>query len=101
MRRIAVSVGVLAAAAMMGLSGTGSAYAATGVLTVNGQQYVNPKGCYTAGSSPVTVADYTDDFAYVHSGPGCTGSILEALYDTTVTVPYGWSVSIDNGEVGG
>ena len=48
----------------------------------------------------MTVADYTDDFAYVYSGPGCTGSILEAPYDTTVTVPYGWSVSIDNGEVG-
>ena len=30
---------------MIGLLGTGSAYAATGVLMVKGQQYVNPKGC--------------------------------------------------------
>jgi hypothetical protein len=101
MRRIALSAGVLAAAMMTGLSGTGSADAASGVLVINGQQYQNPQGCYSSNVSPLSVSNHTDAFAYIYTSSDCTGSPVLALYDDSTVSPFGRSVAIDHGEVAG
>lgn len=73
-------LGALAAAAALALSVPGSAYAAEGVLIVNGQAYENPSGCYAVDWFPSSVTNHTDAIAEVHSGPGCTGQVEWLVY---------------------
>ncbi|WP_125263427.1 hypothetical protein [Streptomyces alboflavus] len=82
-RRMAGAVralGVLGAAAALALSVPGSAYAAEGVLVINGQTYEDPSGCYPVDWFPTSVANNTDAIAEVHSGPDCTGQVEWLVY---------------------
>ena len=74
-RRMAVALGALAAAATQTVAVAGSAYAAEGVLIVNGNAYEDPSGCYGIDRFPSSVANHTDAIAEVHAGPGCTGPV--------------------------
>ncbi|MEV5975847.1 hypothetical protein [Streptomyces sp. NPDC052114] len=78
--RAAKVLGAFAAAAALTLSLSGSAYAAEGLLVVNGQAYENPSGCYAVDWFPTTVANHTDAIAEVHSGPDCSGPVEWLVY---------------------
>ncbi|MFD0005105.1 hypothetical protein ACFVJ4_22160 [Streptomyces sp. NPDC127178] len=79
-RRMAVALGALAAAAILAVAVPGSAYAAEGVLIVNGAAYENPSGCYSVDRFPSSVANHTDAIAEVHSGPDCSGQVEWLVY---------------------
>ncbi|MEU8890845.1 hypothetical protein [Streptomyces sp. NPDC048442] len=79
-RRMALALGALAAAATMTVAVPGSAYAAEGVLIVNGNEYEDPSGCYAVDRFPSSVTNHTDAIAEVHSGPGCTGQVEWLVY---------------------
>ncbi|GHE75711.1 hypothetical protein GCM10018785_50030 [Streptomyces longispororuber] len=96
MRRIAVTVGALAAAVTLAFGTTGSAYAAEGVLVVGGVAYVDPSRCYDTDARPLTVDNHTDEVALVFSGPDCTGTLLELVAPGESTVSeFGTSVYVD------
>ncbi|MGW5862351.1 hypothetical protein ACWFRJ_09300 [Streptomyces sp. NPDC055239] len=77
---MAMSLGVLAAAATLTVAVPGSAYAAQGVLTVNGNGHVDPSGCYAIDWYPSSVTNDTDAIAEVHSGPDCGGPVEWLVY---------------------
>ncbi|MEU1124647.1 hypothetical protein ABZ371_14025 [Streptomyces sp. NPDC005899] len=81
MRRLTATtaLGAFAAAAVLALTVSGSAYAAEGVLTVNGAEHKDPSGCYPVERYPSSVTNHTDAIAEVHSGPDCTGPVEELL----------------------
>ncbi|MET7365947.1 hypothetical protein ABZS61_08960 [Streptomyces sp. NPDC005566] len=79
-RRTATTLGALAAAAVLALTVPSSAYAAEGVLIINGGEYKDPSGCYSITWYPSSVTNHTDAIAEVHSGPKCTGLVEELLY---------------------
>ncbi|MFI6083196.1 hypothetical protein ACIBBB_19810 [Streptomyces sp. NPDC051217] len=79
-RRMAVALGALAAGATLAVAVSGSAYAAEGVLIINGNKYKDPSGCYAIDRYPTSVTNHTDAIAEVHSGPGCTGLVEELVY---------------------
>ncbi|MEU6764745.1 hypothetical protein ABZ916_19710 [Streptomyces sp. NPDC046853] len=79
-RRMAVALGTLAAAATLTIAVPGSAYAAQGVLSINGQEYENPSGCYAVDWFPTSVTNNTDAIAEVHSGPDCSGPVEWLVY---------------------
>ncbi|MFD8565762.1 hypothetical protein [Streptomyces sp. NPDC059639] len=80
MRRTALALGALAAAATLVTAVPGSAYAAEGVLVVNGADHVDPSGCYALDRFPSAVVNNTDAIAEVHSGPDCTGQVEWLVY---------------------
>ncbi|MFE0255188.1 hypothetical protein [Streptomyces sp. NPDC059010] len=79
-RRMAVALGALAAAATLAVAVPGSAYAAEGVLVINGAAYESPSGCYAVDWFPSSVSNYTDAIAEVHSGPDCSGPVEWLVY---------------------
>ncbi|WP_405577687.1 hypothetical protein [Streptomyces sp. NBC_01092] len=79
-RRMAVALGALAAAATLAVAVPGSAYAAEGVLVINGASYEDPSGCYAVDWYPTSVGNHTDAIAEVHSGPDCTGQVEWLVY---------------------
>ncbi|MER5554869.1 hypothetical protein ABT001_24905 [Streptomyces sp. NPDC002793] len=79
-RRMAVTLGALAAAVTLVGAVPGSAYAAEGVLTVNGEAHKDPSGCYAIERYPSSVTNHTDAIAEVHSGPNCTGQVEWLVY---------------------
>ncbi|MCX5206378.1 hypothetical protein OG897_33845 [Streptomyces sp. NBC_00237] len=79
-RRIATALGALAAATTLLVAMPGSAYAAEGVLIVNGDAYEDPSGCYAVDWFPSSVTNHTDAIAEVHSGPDCTGQVEWLVY---------------------
>lgn len=74
-RRMAMTLGALMAATALTVAVPGSAYAAEGVLIVNGDEHVNPSGCYGVDWFPSSVTNHTDAIAEVHAGPDCTGPV--------------------------
>ncbi|WP_306332866.1 hypothetical protein [Streptomyces sp. KL118A] len=78
--RTTKTLGVLAAAAALALSVPTSAYAAQGILNINGQDYENPSGCYGVDWFPTSVTNNTDAIAEVHSGPDCGGPVEWLVY---------------------
>ncbi|MFD6431433.1 hypothetical protein [Streptomyces venezuelae] len=72
--------GALAAAAALALAVPNSAYAAQGILHINGQAHPDPSGCYAIDWFPSSVTNNTDAIAEVHSGPDCTGSVEWLVY---------------------
>jgi hypothetical protein len=79
-RQLAKVLGALAAATALALTAPGCAYAAEGVLIVNGQEYEDPSGCFAIDWFPSSVNNHTDAIAEVHSGPGCTGPVEWLVY---------------------
>ncbi|MET8687931.1 hypothetical protein ABZV77_27350 [Streptomyces sp. NPDC004732] len=78
--KVTKTLGVLAAAAALALSVPTSAYAADGILSINGQHYVDPSGCYGVDWFPTSVTNNTNAIAEVHSGPDCTGPVEWLVY---------------------
>ncbi|MYY83996.1 MULTISPECIES: hypothetical protein [unclassified Streptomyces] len=74
------TLGALATAAALALTVPNSAYAAEGILNINGQDYVNPSGCYGFDWFPASITNNTDAIVEVHSGPDCTGSVEWLVY---------------------
>lgn len=73
MRRMATTLGALAAAATLALAVPNSAYAAEGVLIINGVEHFDPSGCYPL-DHPSVVTNYTNEVAVVFAfSPDCTG----------------------------
>ncbi|MFD7334877.1 hypothetical protein ACFV98_02590 [Streptomyces violascens] len=96
MRRIAAALGTIAAAATLALAVPASAYAAHGVLVVNGTAYGEPRGCYESDRWPLSVGNHTDSRVYVFDGAHCSGSVIEYVMPGTQTVSeFGNSVYID------
>lgn len=94
-RRIATTLATLAAAAMLALAVPSSAYAANGVLIINGEGHVDPSGCYPSNIWPLAVANHTDEVAFVFDGPDCDGKLVEIIHRHESTVSeYGGSVYI-------
>ncbi|QEU94561.1 hypothetical protein CP970_29985 [Streptomyces kanamyceticus] len=77
---MSTALGALAAAAALALSVPNSAYAAQGLLVINGAAHEDPSGCYPVDRFPSSVANYTDAIAEVHSGPNCTGQVEWLVY---------------------
>ncbi|MDQ0792226.1 hypothetical protein [Streptomyces sp. B1I3] len=75
LRRITTALGVFAASALLAASGPTSAFAAEGVLIVNGNAYDDPSGCYPIDWFPTSVTNHTDAIAEVHAGPACSGQV--------------------------
>lgn len=96
MRRIATSLGTLAAAGMIALAAPCSAQAATGVLLVNGVPYEDPSGCHDVSTlqRPLVVDNGTDETAVVYSGPRCTGSARSVVLADDASTAYGSSIYI-------
>ncbi len=75
-RRMATAAGAAAAAAALALSTHGTAYAAHGILVVDGVSHRDPVGCYPLGDFvPPAVSNYTDAAVAVWSGPDCSGRV--------------------------
>ncbi|MEU4994917.1 hypothetical protein [Streptomyces sp. NPDC021622] len=79
-RRMAMTLGAMVAAAALTLGMSGSAYAAEGVLAINGNAYLDPSGCYPVDWFPSSVTNHTDAIAEVHSGPDCSGPVEWLVY---------------------
>ncbi|MEU6867506.1 hypothetical protein ABZ924_30415 [Streptomyces sp. NPDC046876] len=80
MRRMAMALSALAAAAALAVTVPGSAYAAEGLLVINGAAYEDPSGCYAVDSFPTSVGNYTDAIVEVHTGPDCAGPVEWLVY---------------------
>ncbi|GHE00753.1 hypothetical protein GCM10010339_17370 [Streptomyces alanosinicus] len=90
MRRMATALGTLGAAVALMLTVPNSAYAATGVLVIDGVAHEDPSGCFPLGdSAPPVVSNYTDAVAEVHSGPDCTGQVTWLIYPGETYHPNG------------
>ncbi|MFI7087610.1 hypothetical protein ACIBUR_28950 [Streptomyces anulatus] len=96
MRRIVMSVGALAAAAVMGIAGTTPAYAAQGTLFVNGERHENPSGCIKAEGWPLRLTNRTDATVTVFSTPDCSDSPTDSVEPGGRGVfEFGQSVSVE------
>lgn len=80
LRRITTALGTTAAAALVALFVPTSAFAAEGILEVNGVAHENPSGCYPVDRFPSSITNNTDAIAEVHSGPACTGQVEWLVY---------------------
>ncbi|WP_461000639.1 hypothetical protein [Streptomonospora sediminis] len=69
----------LAAAAALAVLPAAPANAATGVLTINGTDRVDPAGCHTLDAGPYKVANRTDATVFIVSGRDCTGEVRGVL----------------------
>ncbi|WP_353940300.1 hypothetical protein ABII15_01005 [Streptomyces sp. HUAS MG91] len=78
MRRTALTLGALAAAAT--LAAAVPASAAEGILVVDGTDHVDPSGCYAVDRFPESIVNNTDAIAEVHAGPDCTGPVEWLVY---------------------
>lgn len=90
MRRLTKALGVCAAAAAMMLTIPGSAYAANGILIIDGAVHQNPSGCLPLGDfvQPVVI-NGTDAVVEVWSGPDCTGQVDWLIYPGQTYRPNG------------
>ncbi|WP_438295332.1 hypothetical protein [Streptomyces sp. HUAS TT7] len=89
-RRMTMALGAFAAAAALALAAPNTAYAAAGVLVIDGVAHEDPSGCYPLGDfAPPMVSNYTDAIVEVHSGPDCTGQVTWLIYPGETYHPNG------------
>ncbi|MEU6866033.1 hypothetical protein ABZ924_22720 [Streptomyces sp. NPDC046876] len=70
------ALAVCATAAALALATPSSAYAAQGVLIIDGAAHHSPSGCYPLGDFvPPVVSNHTDSVIAVWSDYECTGQI--------------------------
>lgn len=90
MRLMAKILGVCAAAATFAVTIPNSAYAANGVLIIDGAVHRNPSGCYPLGDYvPPTVTNRTDAAVWVWSGFNCTGQVEWLIHPGQTYHPNG------------
>ncbi|MFD8025653.1 hypothetical protein ACFXJO_38195 [Streptomyces lavendulae] len=95
MRGTAKVLGACAAAAVLALTAPGTAQAAQGVLFIDRGAHQDPSGCYPLGDFvPSEVANFTDEVAFVWSGPSCDGRVTHPVLPGQVTVAHGRSIYI-------
>ncbi|GLF97205.1 hypothetical protein [Streptomyces yaizuensis] len=96
MRRLAVTLATLAAAATLTVAVPTSAHAANGVLVVNEQVVPQPSGCYASEWAPLFVSNYTDEPVFILSGPDCDGELIDVVWpgDSTIS-EFGGSVYVN------
>ncbi|MFC9293372.1 hypothetical protein ACFTWH_19650 [Streptomyces sp. NPDC057011] len=88
-------LGACAAAATLALAAPGTAQAAQGVLFIDRAPNEDPSGCYPLGDfAPPEVANFTDEVAWVWSGPSCDGRVVHPVVPGEVTIAHGRSVFI-------
>ncbi|WP_327135237.1 hypothetical protein OG311_36360 [Streptomyces sp. NBC_01343] len=79
-RRVARVLGACAAALTLALAAPGTAQAADGVLFIDRAAIHDPSGCYPLGDFvPSEVANFTNETAYVWSGPHCDGHVTRSV----------------------
>ncbi|MFB6517695.1 hypothetical protein [Streptomyces sp. NPDC056401] len=79
-RRVARVLGACAAALTLALAAPGTAQAADGVLFIDRSPVHDPSGCYPLGDFvPSEVANFTNETAFVWSGPHCDGRVTGAV----------------------
>ncbi|UQX02124.1 hypothetical protein [Streptomyces sp. RerS4] len=79
-RRVAQVLGACAAALTLALSAPGTAQAANGVLFIDRVAIGDPSGCYPLGDFvPSEVANFTDEVAFLWSGPQCDGRVTGSV----------------------
>ncbi|MFD4867052.1 hypothetical protein [Streptomyces sp. NPDC058412] len=94
-RRAAKVLGACAAAAVLTLTSPGTAQAAQGVLFIDRAPQQDPSGCYPLGDfAPSEVANFTDEVAFVWSGPNCDGRVTHAILPGQVAIGHGRSLFI-------
>ncbi|MFC6986871.1 hypothetical protein [Streptomyces cirratus] len=77
-------------AATLALAVPTSAYAAQGVLIIDGVGHQDPSGCFPLGDFvPSVVTNHTDAIAEVRSGPDCTGQVDWLVYPGETYHPNG------------
>lgn len=95
MRGTAKVLGACAAAAMLALTTPGTAQAAQGVLFIDRAPHQDPSGCYPLGDFvPSEVANFTDEVAFVWSGPSCDGRVTQPIRPGEIAVARGRSIFI-------
>ncbi|MEU3402679.1 hypothetical protein ABZ766_01790 [Streptomyces sp. NPDC006670] len=96
-RRAGKALGACAAAALLALATpAGTAYAATGTLTVDGTDHEDPSGCYRLGDfAPPKVSNLTDEVAWVWSGTDCDGQVTQQIDPGATAVGKGRSLFIE------
>ncbi|MFD0338976.1 hypothetical protein ACFVH0_09800 [Streptomyces sp. NPDC127117] len=96
MRRTLITVGSLAAAGMLALGLSQSAYAAEGVLIVNGQAFENPAaGCYATDEADAQVDNQTNTDLEVYADSECSaGPVGDIPAGSSGEVAPGGSVRI-------
>ncbi|MEU9315296.1 hypothetical protein [Streptomyces sp. NPDC048295] len=79
MRRVLTAFGTLAAVAMLSVSVTQSAAAATGDLVINGKVHVNPSGCFDSDRWPLSVQNRTNEMVLIFDSPNCSGRVIAVV----------------------
>ncbi|MFE5375181.1 hypothetical protein [Streptomyces mirabilis] len=73
-------LGACAVALTLALAAPGTAQAANGVLFIDRAPHLSPSGCYPLGDFvPSEVANFTDETAFVWSGPSCDGRVTASV----------------------
>ncbi|MET8540914.1 hypothetical protein ABZW03_09690 [Kitasatospora sp. NPDC004799] len=95
-RRTATVLGAWLAAVALAVSVPNTAYAAKGVLIIDGAVHQDPSGCITLGDFvPPVVTNYTDQLVQVWTGVDCSGRIETLIVpDRTYAVIAGRSVFV-------
>ncbi|MET8703580.1 hypothetical protein ACFVUH_33760 [Kitasatospora sp. NPDC058032] len=79
-RRTVTVLGAWLAAAALAVAVPNTAYAAHGVLIIDGSAHQDPSGCLQLGDFVrPTVTNLTDSGVQVWTGSGCTGQIEHVL----------------------
>ncbi|KOV34519.1 hypothetical protein ADK60_11285 [Streptomyces sp. XY431] len=75
-RRTATALGAWLAAAALAVAVPNTAYAAHGILVIDGAAYQDPRGCLPLGDfvQPL-VTNYTDSVVQVRAGTSCEGAV--------------------------
>ncbi|MBF6167185.1 hypothetical protein IU486_20875 [Streptomyces gardneri] len=99
MIRTAGFVGALALAGAAAMLSAGTAQAAVGTVTINGERYEDPVGClntdHTTTLLQSTIGNSTDRAVTFYSGRDCTGSVLGELQVATLGfLPKGGSILV-------
>lgn len=96
-RRAVRVLGTCAAALTLALAAPGAAQAADGALVIDGALHLAPSGCYPLGDFvPSSVGNFTDEPAFVWSGPFCDGQVTGVVLPGQAVQPApGMSLYID------
>ncbi|MEU0565713.1 hypothetical protein ABZ297_10005 [Nonomuraea sp. NPDC005983] len=80
MRRLTMALAALSAAGTLAITLPGSAFAADGVLFINGRRFIDPSGCINVPSlDGVRILNGTNEAAFVFEGINCMGDVIAAV----------------------
>ncbi|MFE7314328.1 hypothetical protein ACFU7T_14815 [Streptomyces sp. NPDC057555] len=97
MTRLRSAVGIFLATAALCLTSATSAQAATGTLTVNGEQMINPHdgACFSWPKKGLNIKNKTNRDVVVYRGTNCTGDVGQVVPPgKSAKAPRGLSVKV-------